>query len=345
MQHITITAPDDWHCHLRDHAFLARTVADTAARFKRAVIMPNLDPAVTTVDCANNYRDRILAARPKQRDFSPLMTLYLRDNTTPDILNDAKASGLIIGCKLYPQGATTHSAAGVSDIQSLYPLLEHMQSLGLPLLIHGESTHPDHDVFDRERFFIDDTLTPIVNTFPNLKIVLEHITTQHAVEFILASRKGVAATITAHHLLCNRNALFAGGIQPHHYCLPLMKRETDRQALVAAATSGNPKFFLGTDSAPHPREQKESACGCAGIYSAHCAIEAYAMVFDNANALDKLNDFASVFGPQFYGLPMNEDTITLVQSTWQVPDTLSFGDSTVVPFLAGQSITWMLQDE
>jgi dihydroorotase len=342
MDRISITRPDDWHLHLRDGAAMASVLADSARQFARAIVMPNLKPPVTTTQQALHYRDRILAELPEGAAFEPLMTLYLTDNTPPEEIGRAKLSGRVHGVKLYPAGATTHSDAGVTRISRCFLALEKMEQLGLPLLIHGESTDPAVDVFDREKAFIDEVLGPIVERFSGLKIVLEHITTRDAVHYVEVTGPNVAATITAHHLLLNRNALFLGGIRPHNYCLPVLKREEHREALVEAATSGNPKFFLGTDSAPHPRKEKETACGCAGIYTAHAAIELYAAAFEEAGALDRLEGFASHFGADFYGLPRNQDMLTLVREEWTVPKTLRFGKEELVPLRAGETVPWKL---
>jgi dihydroorotase len=342
MDRITLRRPDDWHLHLRDGAALASVVADSARRFARAIVMPNLRPAVRTTAQALDYRERILSALPDHAKFEPLMTLYLTDDTPPDEIARAKLSGHVLGVKLYPAGATTHSDEGVTRLSRCFHTLEKMEELGLPLLVHGESTDPAIDVFDREQAFIEETLGPMLERFPRLKVVLEHITTREAAQYVEVIGPNVAATITAHHLLLNRNALFLGGIRPHHYCLPVLKRESHREALVEAATSGNPKFFLGTDSAPHPRGAKEAACGCAGIYTAHAAIELYAAAFEEAGALDRLEGFASVFGAQFYGLPLNEDSITLVRSEWCVAERLAFGAEELVPLRAGETVPWKL---
>ncbi|MGH8705464.1 MAG: dihydroorotase [Burkholderiales bacterium] len=342
MDRITITRPDDWHLHLRDGPAMASVLADTAKRFARAIVMPNLDPPVRTTQQALHYRDRILGALPDGAEFEPLMTLYLTDDTPPEEISRAKLSGKVHGVKLYPAGATTHSEAGVTRISRCFHALERMQELGLPLLIHGEVTDPEVDVFDREQVFIEEVLGPLVARFPRLKVVLEHITTREAAQYVEVTGPNVAATITAHHLLLNRNSLFMGGIRPHHYCLPVLKREEHREALVAAATSGNPKFFLGTDSAPHARAAKEAPCGCAGLYTAHAAFELYAVAFEEAGALDKLEGFASRFGAQFYGLPRNTDTITLAREEWKVPHTVPFGDAELVPLRAGETIPWKL---
>ncbi|WP_374514640.1 dihydroorotase [Niveibacterium sp.] len=343
MQTITITRPDDWHLHLRDDAALAAVLPDTARRFGRAIVMPNLRPPVTTVALAAEYRARILAALPAGLKFEPLMTLYLTDNTSPDEIDRAKASGFVHAVKLYPAGATTNSDAGVTAIDKVHPVLERMERVGLPLLVHGEVTHADVDVFDRERVFIDRVFAPVTARFPGLRTVFEHITTADAARFVSEAGDNIAATITAHHLLMNRNAIFAGGIRPHHYCLPVLKRETHRQALVAAATSGSKKFFLGTDSAPHAKSAKEAACGCAGCYTANAGIELYAEAFDQAGALDKLEAFASFNGPDWYGLPRNADTLTLVKEAWTVPAQLDYlnGDP-LVPLRAGETIAWKL---
>lgn len=344
MTQITFTRPDDWHLHLRDDSALKRTVPDTARVFARAIVMPNLRPPVTTVDLAQTYRHRILSALPAGQAFEPLMTLYLTDNTRADEIRRAKDSGFVHAVKLYPAGATTNSDAGVTDLKHCYSALEAMQELGMPLLVHGEVTSPDIDVFDREKVFIDRVLAPLLRDFPSLKVVFEHITTADAASFVASADERIAATITPHHLLLNRNDLLVGGIHPHHYCLPVLKRNTHQQALIKAATSGSAKFFLGTDSAPHPRSGKESSCGCAGIYSAHAAIELYAEAFDAAGALDKLEAFASFHGPDFYGLPRNTETITLNKQSWQVPETLEFADSQLVPMRAGAEIQWQLTD-
>ena len=342
MERLTLIRPDDWHLHLRDGPALAAVAADSARRFGRAIVMPNLKPAVRTTQQALHYRDRILAALPEDTSFEPLMTLYLTDDTPPEEIARAKLSGRVFGVKLYPAGATTHSDEGVTRLSRCFHTLEKMEELGLPLLVHGEATDPLIDVFDREQVFLEEVLGPTLERFPRLKVVLEHITTREAVQFVEVTGENVGATITAHHLLMNRNALFLGGIRPHHYCLPVLKRETHREALVEAAISGNPKFFLGTDSAPHARRAKEAACGCAGIYTAHAAIELYAAAFEEAEALDKLEGFASKFGAQFYGLPLNRDTLTLVREEWTVPDELSFGGDALVPLRAGETIAWKL---
>jgi len=344
MATLTITRPDDWHLHVRDGALMAAVLPDTARRFARAIIMPNLKPPTTTTALALAYRQRILAALPADMTFEPLMTLYLTDNTTPTEIREAKMSGLIHGVKYYPAGATTHSDAGVTALSQCYDALAAMEEVGLPLLIHGEVTNPKVDIFDREQVFIDNVLVPLVARFPRLKVVLEHITTRHAVDFVKSAPAHVGATITAHHLLYNRNALFAGGIRPYLYCLPVLKREEHRWVLLSAATSGNPKFFLGTDSAPHARHTKESACGCAGIYTAHAAIELYADAFETVNALPKLEGFASFFGADFYGLPRNTEKITLLKTPWEVPAELAFGAEKLVPLRAGELVGWRLAD-
>ena len=340
---LTLCRPDDWHLHLRDGAALQAVLPDTARRFGRAIVMPNLKPPVTSVAQAAAYRDRILAALPAGMDFQPLMTLYLTDNLPASEIEAARASGFIHAVKLYPAGATTNSDAGVTDLKKCAATLACMEKLGLPLLVHGEVTDPAIDLFDREAVFIDTVLSPLLKDFPGLKVVLEHITTREGASFVQSAGTTIAATITAHHLLLNRNAIFAGGLRPHHYCLPVLKRETHRQALVAAAISGNPKFFLGTDSAPHAKGTKEAACGCAGCYTAHAGIELYAEVFEAAGALDRLEGFASHFGPDFYGLPRNTTTITLVKQAWQVPATQALlADDPLVPLRAGETIAWQL---
>ena len=342
MDRIELLRPDDWHLHLRDGAAMASVLPDTARRFARAIVMPNLKPAVRTTQQALEYRERILAALPPNARFEPLMTLYLTDDTPPEEIVRARACGRVHGVKLYPAGATTHSDEGVTRLSRCFHALEKMQEVGMPLLVHGEATDPDIDVFDREKAFIDQTLGPLVDRFPGLKIVLEHVTTRDAVQYVEITGQNIAATITAHHLLMNRNALFLGGIRPHHYCLPVLKREEHREALVEAATSGNPKFFLGTDSAPHARSAKEATCGCAGIYTAHAGIELYAIAFEEAGALDRLEGFASRFGPRFYGLPTNSDGITLVRESWAVPQSIAYGAETLVPMRAGESVPWKL---
>jgi dihydroorotase len=343
MNELTLTRPDDWHLHVRDGAALACVVPHTARQFGRAIIMPNLKPPVTTTAQALAYRERILSAVPAGIDFTPLMTLYLTDNTPAEEIHRAKDSGLVHAVKLYPAGATTHSDAGVTDLRKPRAALEAMAEAGLPLLVHGEVTDAEVDVFDREAVFIERHLAPLVERLPGLKVVLEHITTRQGIEFVQAAPDTVAGTLTAHHLLLNRNAMFSGGLRPHHYCLPVLKRETHREALVAAAISGSPKFFLGTDSAPHPRNAKESACGCAGMYSAHAAIELYAEAFEAAGALDRLEAFASHYGPNFYGLPRNHARITLRREDWQVPDAYPLGSESLVPLYAGQTLHWRLQ--
>jgi len=339
MDTLTLARPDDWHLHLRDGDMLAAVLPDTARRFARAIAMPNLNPPVRTVSDAAAYRERILAVLPAGMDFEPLMTLYLTDNTSPEEIVKAKDSGFVHAVKYYPAGATTNSDSGVTDIHRVEAVLEKMQEVGLPLLLHGEVTNPDVDLFDREAVFIERILAPLLQRQPELTVVLEHITTRQAAEFVTAAPANVGATITAHHLLYNRNAMFRGGIRPHYYCLPVLKRETHREALVAAAISGNPKFFLGTDSAPHATHAKESACGCAGIYTAHAAIELYAEVFESAGALDKLEGFASHFGPDFYGLPRNTDVITLVKDRHLVP---AEHDGGITPLRANEYLTWRL---
>jgi len=339
---LTLRRPDDWHVHLRDGAALAAVVKFTAERFGRAIVMPNLKPAVTSVALAQAYRERILAAVAPEARFEPLLTLYLTDATPPEEIDRATDAGFVHGVKLYPAGATTHSDAGVSDIARVERVLARMEKLGMPLLVHGESPQSDVDVFDREAHFIDAVLQPLVKRYPGLRVVFEHITTARAVDFVAEARAGVAATITPQHLLHNRNALFSGGIRPHYYCLPILKRERDRQALLGAATGGNPKFFLGTDSAPHERATKENACGCAGMFTAHAAIELYAEVFESAGRLERLEPFASHFGADFYGLPRHGDHITLVKKSWKPPATYEFGTGTLVPYRAGGTISWRL---
>ena len=341
---LTLTRPDDWHLHVRDGAAMKSVIAHSARQFARAIIMPNLKPPVTSGAQASAYRDRILAALLPGNGFQPLMTLYLTDNTSAADIQAALAAQCVHAVKLYPAGATTHSDDGVTDISNTWGALEAMQKHGLPLLVHAEVTDRDVDVFDRERVFIERILAPLCSRFPALKIVLEHVTTRDGIDFVLSGDDNIAATITPHHLLLNRNAMFSGGLQPHAYCLPVLKRESHRAALIEAAVSGNKKFFLGTDSAPHARERKESACGCAGIYSAHAAMELYAHAFEEAGALDRLEGFASHFGADFYGLPRNTDTITLEKSDWTVPDSYPLGDSTVVPMFAGQTLHWRLRD-
>lgn len=345
MESITLTRPDDWHLHVRDGDALPAVLPFTARCFGRAIIMPNLQPPVTTTDAALAYRERILAALPTNTSFKPLMTLYLTDTTAPEEIARAKDSGEIFGVKLYPAGATTNSDSGVTDLARCEATLAEMERLGMPLLIHGEVTHEEVDIFDREAVFIETVLAPLVQRHPDLKVVFEHITTAEAAEFVAGAPANVAATITAHHLLLNRNHLFVGGIRPHNYCLPVLKRERHREALVAAATSGNPKFFLGTDSAPHSQSSKESACGCAGSFTAPAAIELYAAAFEAAGGLDRLEGFASHFGPDFYGLPRNGDRITLARRAWQIPASYPFLDEAIVPFLAGEQIEWFLLDE
>lgn len=340
---LTLLRPDDWHLHVRDGSALRSVLPFTARQFARAVIMPNLKPPVTTVTAAADYRARILAAVPAGYGFQPLMTLYLTDNTQPEEVRRAKQSGFIVGAKLYPAGATTNSDAGVTSIEKIYPALAAMEAIGLVLQVHGEVTHGDVDVFDRERVFIDEVLAPVRRKFPRLRIVFEHVTTRDAVQFVKA-HDNVGATITPQHLLMNRNALFQGGIRPHHYCLPVLKRERDRIALLETATSDDVRFFLGTDSAPHARDAKEHACGCAGIFSAHAAIELYAEAFEQAGRLDRLQAFAAERGADFYGLPRNDATIVLTRETWRPPACYPFADSQIVPLRAGEAIAWRLHD-
>jgi dihydroorotase len=340
---LTITRPDDWHVHLRDGEALKNTVPDISRYFGRAVVMPNLVPPVTDAKLAKSYYDRIIA-QSSNDNFKPLMVLYLTDNTSVQDIIAAKETGLVYAAKLYPAGATTNSSSGVTDIAKMADVFDAMQSVGMLLLIHGEVTAHEIDIFDREQVFIDTILLPLVANHPDLKIVLEHITTKNAVDFVKSANNNVAATITVHHLLYNRNDMLVGGIRPHYYCLPILKRNTHQQALIEAATSGDEKFFLGTDSAPHPQHAKESACGCAGLYSANAAIELYAEVFEQENALDKLEAFASLNGPKFYQLPINSDKITLVKKSWSVPATLTFGDDVVVPIRANDDILWQVED-
>ncbi len=342
MNTLTITRPDDWHLHLRDGAALKAVLPDTAKQFARAIVMPNLRPPVTTTELAIAYRERILQALPADMAFEPLMTLYLTDNTSAEEIKRAKASGIVHGVKLYPAGATTNSDSGVTSLDKCAAALEAMQAVGMPLLTHGEVTDANVDVFDREKVFIERHMQPLLKRYPNLKVVFEHITTQDAAEFVAQAGNNIAATITAHHLLMNRNAMFTGGIRPHHYCLPVLKRETHRLALVKAATSGSPKFFLGTDSAPHAKSAKEATCGCAGMYTAHSAIELYAEAFEEANALDKLEGFASFHGADFYGLPRNAEKISLVKETWTVPESIPFDGDVLVPLRAGEAVTWKM---
>jgi len=339
---LVIRRPDDWHLHLRDGAALAAVLPFTAARFARAIVMPNLNPPVTTTAAALAYRERIRAALPAGARFEPLMTLYLTDHTAVEEIARAKSAGAVLGCKLYPAGATTHSAAGVTDVRRLDAVFERMAEAGLVLQVHGEVTDPAVDVFEREPRFIDTVLAPLAERHPRLRIVFEHITTRAAVEFVLSARAGVAATVTPQHLLMNRNALFAGGLRPHHYCAPVLKAERDRVALLAAVARGSPRLFLGTDSAPHSRTAKEAACGCAGIFSAHAGIELYAEVFAAAGALEKLEAFAATHGADFYGLPRNDGTITLVPEPWEVPARYPFGTEELVPLRAGERIAWRL---
>ena len=345
---ITIVRPDDWHLHLRDGAAMASVLPHTARQFARAIVMPNLKPPVTTTQQAADYQQRIKAALNHALTFEPLMTLYLTDQTTPDEIVRARDSGIVHAVKLYPAGATTHSDSGVTDVRRCARAFEAMQRVGMPLLLHGEVTRADVDIFDRERVFIDEVLGPLRRDFPALKIVFEHITTKEAVSYVLEGQGPTGATITAHHLLLNRSALFAStdgrpGVRPHYYCLPVLKRESHRKALLSAASSGNPRFFLGTDSAPHAKADKETACGCAGCYTAACALELYVEAFDDAGALDRFEAFASLNGPDFYGLPRNTQSITLTRSEWTLPGEFSFGDQTVVPLRAGEKLRWKLQ--
>ncbi len=339
MNELEIVYPDDWHCHLRDFSYLDTTVANSAKQFKRAIVMPNCVPPITTVQAAKEYLCRIEQSLPPNSTFQPLLTLYLTDKTTPELIREAKASGIIYACKLYPQGATTNSENGVTSLIKLYPVFEALSQYQLPLLIHGEVTAHEVDIFDRESVFIKQDLIPILKNFPQLKVVLEHITTNDAVDFVSAGPQTLAATITPHHLMLNRNDMLSGGLNPHYYCLPILKRQTHQQALIKAATSGNPKFFIGTDSAPHAKSKKESACGCAGIYHT-AALSIYADVFEKVNALDKLEGFASLFGPDFYELPYNKEKLFLHKKAWQVPKECVFAETTVVPFLANKQLSW-----
>ena len=340
---ITLLRPDDWHIHLRDGAALVHTVADAARQFARAIVMPNLVPPVRNAAEANDYRQRIIAARPKGSAFEPLMVLYLTDGTQPDEIRAAKSSGHVYAAKLYPAGATTNSASGVTRIENIFPVLEIMAEVGLPLLVHGEVTRSEVDIFDREKYFIDEQLSRITERFPTLKVVFEHITTRDAVQFVEGAPSNVGATITAHHLLYNRNHMLVGGIRPHFFCLPILKRNIHQEALLDAATSGSPQFFLGTDSAPHAQHAKENACGCAGCYTAFAAIELYAEAFEQRNALNRLEPFASHFGADFYGLPRNTEQITLVREPWSVPGNLPFGEHNLVPLRAGETLQWRLE--
>ena len=338
---LTLTRPDDWHLHVRDGATLKTVVPHTAAQFARAIIMPNLKPPVTTAELALAYKARIVAAVPKGVQFEPLMTLYLTDNLPPEEIVKAKAAG-VVACKLYPAGATTNSDAGVTDLKKIYPTLAAMQKVGMLLLVHGEVTSSDIDLFDREAAFIETQLIPLRRDFPELKIVFEHITTKDAADYVMSADRFVSATLTAHHLLYNRNAIFTGGIRPHYYCLPVLKRETHRVALLNAATSGNPRFFLGTDSAPHPAHLKEHASGCAGCYTAHAALEMYAEAFDNVGKLDQLEAFASFNGADFYGLPRNTGHITLKRESWTPPESFQFGEAELKPLRSGEALPWRM---
>ncbi len=342
---LTLTRPDDWHIHFRDGAVMRSVLPDTARVFARAIAMPNLKPPVVTVAEAAAYRERLLAAVPAGVQFEPLMTLYLTDNMRAEEIERAQATGFVHAVKYYPAGATTNSDAGVTDLLRCEAVFAAMEKAGMPLLVHGEVTDPAVDIFDREAVFIDRVLLPLLDRHPRLKVVFEHITTQQAVKFVLSANANIAATITAHHLLYNRNAMFKGGVRPHMYCLPVLKRESHRRALIEAATSGNAKFFLGTDSAPHVQSAKESACGCAGIYTAHAAIALYAEAFEDAGALDKLEAFASFYGADFYRLPRNRDTITLRRETWSVPKAISMGDEAGVPLRAGESVRWRVVEQ
>lgn len=343
MTSITIKQPDDWHLHVRDGEVLPDVLRETTRCFGRAIIMPNLRPPVTTTELAMAYRDRINAAIPQGTEFTPLMTLYLTDNTDPAEINKAMDSSVVHAVKYYPAGATTNSDSGVTNLKHTYKVLEQLSKQGMPLLVHGEVTDPDVDVFDREKVFIERELIPLVEDFPELRIVFEHITTKYAVDFVRQAPANIAATITPHHLHYNRNAMFKGGIRPHYYCLPILKHEQHRQSLIKAATSGNPKFFLGTDSAPHSIANKETSCGCAGIYNAPVAIELYADVFEQAGALDKLEGFASIHGPDFYRLPVNDKTITLVKINWTVPKLKQFGKESIAPLCSDEQVAWQVK--
>ena len=337
---LTLIQPDDWHCHLRDDVYLARTVADTARQFKRAIVMPNLNPPVTSVEAVIAYKNRIEKNIPKGCDFTPLMTLYLTEHLLPEVI--AAAATRITACKYYPAGATTHSDAGISNIKKMGAVLDQMQSLDIPLCVHGESIDKNADIFDREKLFLEE-LVMLQKNFPRLRIILEHVSTKIAVEFIAENTGKIAATITPHHLHYNRNDLFDQGIRPHYFCLPILKRLDDQKALIKAAISGDPRFFLGTDSAPHAQEKKESACGCAGIYSAHAALSFYADIFEKNNALNKLENFASVFGAEFYQLPVNSNKITLIKKPYKIAEKLSFGDTVLIPMKAGETLSWQIQ--
>jgi len=341
---LRLTQPDDWHLHLRDGETLSTTVPHSSRTFARAIVMPNLKPPVTTVEQALAYRQRIISHIPEGRSFEPLMTLYLTDKLDPEEVQRAYDEQCVHAIKFYPAGATTNSESGVAELECVYPAIEEMAELGLPLLIHGEVTDEHVDIFDRERVFIDNVLSPLTQKFPKLKIVLEHITTKEAVDFVNSQGDNVAATLTPHHLMLDRNDLLVGGVKPHYYCLPILKRSSHRRALIEAATSGSPKFFLGTDSAPHAIETKETSCGCAGIYSAHAALELYAEIFEAANALDKLEGFASFFGADFYKLPRNSAQITLSKNPLSVPAEYIFGDSTVIPMRAGETVSWSIEE-
>jgi dihydroorotase len=342
MKTLTFTRPDDWHLHLRDDALMHSVLPDTARQFARAIVMPNLRPPVTNTVLAVQYHQRIMAALPQGAVFEPLMTLYLTNNTSAEEIRKAKQSGAVHAVKLYPAGATTNSDAGVTDLRKTYAALEEMQRCGMPLLVHGEVTDSSIDIFDREAVFIERVLQPLLQDMPNLRVVFEHITTKDAAQFVASAPDNIAATLTAHHLLYNRNAMLAGGIRPHFYCLPILKRETHREALVKAATSDSKKFFLGTDSAPHAQHTKENACGCAGCYTAHAAIELYAEAFEAAGALDKLEGFASFYGADYYGLPRNKQQVTLRKEEWQVPASVGFGEHQLVPLRAGEKMKWKL---
>lgn len=344
MKKITLIKPDDWHLHLRDNELLQTTVPLTAKRFGKAIIMPNLKPPITNLQEAESYHQRILAAIPDDLNFQPLMTLYLTESMSPDIIKEANRSPILHAVKYYPAGVTTHSEAGVKQLEKIYPILTTMEEVDFPLLVHAESPHPDVDIFDREKYFLETTLETLVKRFPKLRIVVEHVSSEFGVNWIKSAPSNVGGTITAHHLLLNRNHLLSGGIHPHYYCLPVVKTKRDQDALIEAATSGNPKFFLGTDSAPHSQENKESPCGNAGVFTSHAAIELYAAVFEEANALDKLENFASFYGADFYRLPRNHETITLIKEEWIVPESYPYHQNKLIPLFSGEKISWKLQD-
>ncbi|EKD91658.1 MAG: hypothetical protein ACD_29C00461G0005 [uncultured bacterium] len=341
-KNLAIRQPDDFHCHFRDHAFLVRTVHDSAKQFARAIAMPNLKSPIASITMAADYQNRIIQAIPANLNFKPLMTLYLSESISPDLISEAKKSGIIFAAKLYPAGVTTNSDFGISNLKHIYNLFEQMEECDLPLCVHGESIDKTTDIFDREKLFLSENLAPLLKNFPKLRIILEHISTKEAVEFVKSSSKNLSATITPHHLHYNRNDLLYGGVRPHYFCMPILKRESDRQALIQAVISGNPKFFLGTDSAPHEKNKKESACGCAGIYSTYNALALYAEIFEQCDALDKLENFASVYGAEFYQLDLNKQEVVLMKKSEKIPNNLSFGDTVVVPMKAGENISWQI---